>query len=197
MAVAYIMDFSATSADYDWVIERMGLVGDRLPAGALFHAAGATQDGWRVCDVWETAEQFDTFAEEQIRPLTAQRGMAPAAMESFEAHQVRRGTEPAPAGFAHVVRIPGLDAEGFAALDTAVLGQRRVLPKDCIFHVNGPLGDGWCVLDYWTTRAARDAFVASKVRPAVEAMGASRPPTFEELDVHNSMYVATQARARA
>ena len=40
MAVVFIMDFAGgTTEHYDAVLEKMGL-GDRLPAGALFHAAG-------------------------------------------------------------------------------------------------------------------------------------------------------------
>ena len=45
----------------------MGLTpGGPGPAGAISHFATMTPSGLRVVDVWETREQFDTFAQEQI-----------------------------------------------------------------------------------------------------------------------------------
>lgn len=199
MAVACIMDFrdGASRADYDWVIEQMDL-GGRLPDGALYHAAGATADGWRVCDVWESAEEFQRFSAAQIGPLTAARGMAEPTLEMFEIREVRRNySHTRAAGYAHLVRMPGLDAEGFAALDTAVLGPRRIVPPDCIFQVDGPHGDGWCLLDFWTTRAACDAFIERRVEPAMEMAALTGPPVFEELDVHSSLYMAAEQHVHA
>ena len=44
------------------------------PPGALFHWATKTDDGFRVVDVWESREPFDSFAQEKIGPLTQQAG---------------------------------------------------------------------------------------------------------------------------
>ena len=40
------------------------------PPGAISHWAAKTEDGIRVVDVWETKEQFERFAQEQIGPHT-------------------------------------------------------------------------------------------------------------------------------
>ena len=67
-----MMDFpGGTLEQYDQVIDRMGLTpGGDTPPGALFHWVAATDEGIRVVDVWESQEQFDKFAEEQIGPYS-------------------------------------------------------------------------------------------------------------------------------
>jgi hypothetical protein len=186
MAVAYIMDFPGGSAeDYEAVIAKMQLR-DTMPPGGLFHAAGPTDEGWRVCDVWESAEQFQQFADAKIGPLTAEQGMAPPRMRSFAVNQIRRGAQ-GPVTFVQVVRLPGIDAESFAEMDTRITGPERQAPEGCVFHVNGMLDGEWCVLDYWTSKDIRDAFIAERVRPAFEAAGVTAMPQFEEMAVHNVM----------
>lgn len=88
MAVAIVLDFAGGTLDqYDQVCARMGLTpGGPGPAGALGHWVMATDDGIRVTDVWQTREQFDTFAAEQIGPLTAELGMAPPETTFYEVH---------------------------------------------------------------------------------------------------------------
>jgi hypothetical protein len=76
MAVAFKMKFEgATLEQYDRVMELMGLEkGGTSPEGAIFHWVAATDDGIIVVDVWETDEQFNKFAEEQIGPYSQQAG---------------------------------------------------------------------------------------------------------------------------
>ena len=75
MPVAIEMNFrGATSDQYDRVLELMGLTSGNIPPGALFHWTAKTDDGLRVVDVWETREQFDRFAQEQMGPFTQQAG---------------------------------------------------------------------------------------------------------------------------
>jgi hypothetical protein len=40
-----------------------------------FHWVTKTADGLRITDVWETREDFDTFAEEKIGPITQEVGI--------------------------------------------------------------------------------------------------------------------------
>ena len=72
MAIAVVMDFNgATLEQYDQVIEKM-------------HFSPA----WiRVTDVWNSREQFDAFAQEQIGPITAEVGITgPPEFTFFEVH---------------------------------------------------------------------------------------------------------------
>lgn len=77
MPVAVVMDFKdATLEQYDQVIVKMGFdPGGAGPDGALFHWVAATDDGIRVTDVWETAEQSERFGAEQIGPITREVGV--------------------------------------------------------------------------------------------------------------------------
>jgi hypothetical protein len=66
----------------------MGLQpGGEGPPGALFHWVAATDDGIRVVDVWESEEQFDSFAAEQLGPFSQQAGFpSPPEMSRHEVH---------------------------------------------------------------------------------------------------------------
>jgi hypothetical protein len=94
MAVAFKMKFEgATLEQYDRVMELMGLdQGDSSPDGAVFHWVSATDDGIVVVDVWESDEQFNKFAEEQIGPYTQQVGIPnPPVVTRFAIHNTLVG----------------------------------------------------------------------------------------------------------
>ena len=75
MAVGVLMNFPGGSNDaYDRVIEKMGLSDGTPPEGAQFHVAGEIDGGFRVVDVWDSAEQFQRFADEQIGPIRKRSG---------------------------------------------------------------------------------------------------------------------------
>ena len=89
MAVAVQMDFEgATTEQYDQVCQKMGLAPKGPgPAGAISHFATMTDKGLRVVDVWESKEQFEKFAQEQIGPFSAEAGInGPPNMTFFEVH---------------------------------------------------------------------------------------------------------------
>ncbi|MGH2722567.1 MAG: hypothetical protein ACRDJO_13350 [Actinomycetota bacterium] len=89
MAIAVVIDFPGATLDqYDQTAARMGFTphGPGGPGG-LFHWVMATDDGIRVTDVWETREDFDTFAATKIGPITAEVGMSgPPQMTFYEVH---------------------------------------------------------------------------------------------------------------
>jgi len=49
--------------------------------GILSHAAGPTEDGWRVVDVWESEEAFQRFGE-VIGPILQEVGL-PGVPQTF------------------------------------------------------------------------------------------------------------------
>ena len=77
MAVAVVLDFEGATLDqYDQVIEKMGFSpGGAGAPGGLFHWVTKTDDGIRVVDVWESREQFQDFADNQIGPHTQEVGL--------------------------------------------------------------------------------------------------------------------------
>ena len=89
MAVAVQMDFDGGTTDqYDEICRKMGLTPKGPgPAGAISHFATATDSGLRVVDVWETREQFEKFAQEQIGPFSQEVGITEQPrIEFFEVH---------------------------------------------------------------------------------------------------------------
>lgn len=60
----------------DWPVE-----------GILSHAAGPTDDGWRVVDVWESEEAFQRFGE-VIGPVLQEVGF-PGEPQALPATQLR------------------------------------------------------------------------------------------------------------
>jgi hypothetical protein len=94
MAVAIEMTFRGATLDmYDQVIQKMGLVrGGPLPPGGISHWVAQTDDAIRVVDVWETREQFDRFAQEQIGPYSQQAGFpGPPETTYHEVHNTLGG----------------------------------------------------------------------------------------------------------
>ena len=89
MAVAIQMDFEgATLEQYDEICTLMGLTPKGPgPAGAISHFVTKTDSGIRVVDVWESSEQFDKFAQDQIGPYSDKVGLPnPPVVQVFEVH---------------------------------------------------------------------------------------------------------------
>lgn len=89
MAVAVVLDFEgATLEQYDEIIGRMNFSpGGRGAPGGMFHWCTATDSGVRVTDVWETQEEFDAFANEQIGPITQDVGVPnPPKVTVYQVH---------------------------------------------------------------------------------------------------------------
>jgi hypothetical protein len=89
MAVAVEMNFEGATLDqYDQVIKLMGFTprGKGAPRG-IFHWVAKTDDGLRVVDVWESKEDYERFAQEQIGPYTQQVGVpGPPEIKFTELH---------------------------------------------------------------------------------------------------------------
>jgi hypothetical protein len=90
MAIGVVMDFDGGTVDqYDQVMAKMHLdaADAEAPEGVLFHWITETDSGIRVTDVWETREQFDKFAAEQIGPYSQEVGIpGPPAVSYYDVH---------------------------------------------------------------------------------------------------------------
>jgi len=195
MAVALILDFpGAPRAQYDRVVDKMEL-GGRMPDGGMFHAAGPYADGWRVIDVWEDLAAFERFRDTQIIPLSADAGMAVPTVEAIGVAEHKRGSGGTPE-LVQVVKLPGLDALAFRAADLEILSPYRGRPPEEItFHVNGPCDGGWCVVDAWTSREARDRFIDERVKPVMAEADMTGPPAMQDLAVAATLRAGALTRA--
>ena len=89
MAVGVVIDCRGATLDqYDEALGKMGRTPfGRGTPGSLFHWVAETDDGIRVVDVWETREDFERFAEEQIGPITTAVGFpAPPEITFYDVH---------------------------------------------------------------------------------------------------------------
>ena len=59
------------------------------PDGAVLHTAAFDANGLRVTDIWESAEQFNTFAATRLMPAVAQAGVSGAPnVEMYPAERI-------------------------------------------------------------------------------------------------------------
>ncbi|MFZ2058477.1 MAG: hypothetical protein WAV54_13800 [Acidimicrobiales bacterium] len=90
MTIAVQQDFKGvTLAQYDEAIAKMGISpgGPHSEPGLLFHFVTATDDGFRVTDVWKTREGFERFAQEKIGPISRELGFSTApSVEYLDVH---------------------------------------------------------------------------------------------------------------
>jgi|tagenome__1003787_1003787.scaffolds.fasta_scaffold20915220_3 hypothetical protein len=183
MAVAIVMDFpGGTREQYDMVVGRMHLDG-MLPPGAIHHSAGPTDGGWRVVDVWESKEQFLDFRDTRILPLAMDAGMAGPRSFTVDLHNVERGPASDEPHFVQVFH-NGMDVTTYDTIHAQVA---QPLPEGVVWHVAGPLGDGWVIIDAWTSRDQRDRFVFETVVPTMNARGELEPPRVDDLDVEATL----------
>jgi quinol monooxygenase YgiN len=79
MAIAVIAAIPSKEA-YETVTEQM--FGTKIaPAvdGCLVHSAGEGPNGFRVVDIWESHEAFDSFMNDKLMPAMQEAGMADMA----------------------------------------------------------------------------------------------------------------------
>jgi hypothetical protein len=70
MAVVVIQEFEATRDEYEQVDAK---IGDAPPAGLILHTVSDLGgDKWKLVDVWESAENFQTFVQDRLIPAIAE-----------------------------------------------------------------------------------------------------------------------------
>jgi hypothetical protein len=92
MAVAVIQEFEATPEEYEQVNAK---IGDAAPDGLIVHTVTDLGGGnWKVVDVWESAENYQSFVQNQLIPAIAEVNPdAPQAQEPeiLEVRDLQKG----------------------------------------------------------------------------------------------------------
>jgi hypothetical protein len=118
--------------------------------------------------------------------------MGQPTVRAIELEEEIPGNGEAPA-FVQCVILPGLDRESFHVADKAIRPDDEV-PEAITFHYRGPVEGGWCVIDGWTSKDARDAFMESRIRPVMEDAPLQGPPQIEELTVEATLMEGASAQ---
>jgi hypothetical protein len=75
MPVLMMMEWKGvTQEQYERVRKNVDFEGD-APKGGLFHVAAFSDQGLRVMDVWESAEDFQAFVEARLMPGVQKTGI--------------------------------------------------------------------------------------------------------------------------
>jgi hypothetical protein len=83
---------AVTEAEYRLVESHLG---PGRPPGLISHVSGPMENGWRVINIWETADDFRRFQSQRLlraAGLAARQGLDPAKAAHFTALTVS-GTE--------------------------------------------------------------------------------------------------------
>ena len=100
MAVAVEMTYTVSGMDtYHKASAQMGLPDGEHPGpGILFHWVEAIDGGFVVHEVWDSEEQFNTFLEEHLQPMSAALGTEEPDVDIRAVHSYRRPTGATPPG---------------------------------------------------------------------------------------------------
>lgn len=95
MAYAIVHHFpGGTKEQYDKVLAAVHPEGGGLPAGQIFHAAGASEEGFTVMAVHDSKESWEQFRDQILMPKM-QQGIegglvGPPQETAFEVHNLER-----------------------------------------------------------------------------------------------------------
>ena len=89
MAVVMRMEWpEVTREQYDAAVELVGWERD-VPRGAIHHVSFFDEGGFKVVDVWESEEDFQTFVDNRLMPGIAQLGIEGEPKVTFTpAHRI-------------------------------------------------------------------------------------------------------------
>ena len=88
MAIGFIFNNPGqTQEQYDAAVEQLNLA-QSLPEGWIFHAAGPTEDGWRVMEVWESQEAADAYFQGRLGQVLQNLGVSLGEPDTFPVHNV-------------------------------------------------------------------------------------------------------------
>jgi hypothetical protein len=92
MALAMLAEIPGlTGEQYELVVKKVNQSGS--PAGALFHAGGPIEGGYRVVEVWESREAADAFySSELLRQATAGLKTQPKVVMTWPVHGADNGS---------------------------------------------------------------------------------------------------------
>ncbi len=71
MAYAFVQDVASSWEQYERIA---AAIAEPAPRGLVVHVAGPTDEGFRMIDIWESAEAWQRFQAERLAPAIAALG---------------------------------------------------------------------------------------------------------------------------
>jgi quinol monooxygenase YgiN len=92
MALAMLAEIpDLTREQYETVVQKVNEKGS--PSGALFHAGGPVEGGYRVVEVWSSREAADAFYNSEVyRQASAAITAQPSIVMTWDIHGVDSGS---------------------------------------------------------------------------------------------------------
>jgi hypothetical protein len=92
MALAILAEIpDLTREQYEMVVKKVNESGS--PAGALFHAGGPIEGGYRIVEVWETRETADAFyGSELYKEATTRIPTEPKIIMTWSVYGMDKGS---------------------------------------------------------------------------------------------------------
>jgi quinol monooxygenase YgiN len=88
MAIGFIFNNPGqTQEQYDAAVEQLNLAQSQ-PEGWIFHAAGPTEDGWRVVEVWESQEAADAYFQGRLGQVLQNVGVSLGQRDTFTVYKI-------------------------------------------------------------------------------------------------------------
>lgn len=85
--IAILFEASGMNQEqYDELIKKLEAKGAGNPAGRVYHVAGPSDNGFRVVDVWNSQEEFNTFMQNDLGPIFGEMGLQPPTMSTWQVH---------------------------------------------------------------------------------------------------------------
>jgi hypothetical protein len=198
MAISAVMLFKSggdVRKIYDSVVDEMG-VRDKPAQGGVYHWCAPVEGGLRVCDVWETRQDFDRFAKEKIMPLTAKHGLQPPQLEIQDVHEMVPGRLTSHKGTGMIAEFDGDSAQLLSLIDQANKRMSIVAnpPEGLIFHFATATPKGARVIDHWRSREDFENFVDEQLADTLAALHLPQP-RITYYDVYNTIDRRVPSRA--
>jgi len=175
MAVLMVLDLpGATLEQYDRTNEILGIHGDEdAPDGLISHAAGPTDDGVLVVDVWESGEALQSFFDGRgVARAMQEAGAPPGEPRVLPLHNHFEGG----GARAGVLMLAELDDFATDTYDAMAATLTAHTPEDdthpAVHHAAAVTeSGGMLIVDIWESPEAFGAFAQEALAPAGEAAG--------------------------
>jgi heme-degrading monooxygenase HmoA len=173
MAVLMMLELpGATPDQYDRANEILGIAGDAdAPEGLISHAAGLTDEGMVIVDVWDSAESLERFFEErEVQAAMNEAGAELGEPRVLPVHNQFEGGGSEPAVLM-IAELDDLDTGTYDQMASGMEGHGTAAHPSVHHAAAVTDGGGMVIVDIWESPEAFGKFAQEQIAPAGEEAG--------------------------